>query len=147
MRWPPTEERPQCGYGKRSRSGNDLLCRQDGNAADGDSPASFRSAWRCRRIRRDLGGPALPNAGHERGVEHSIRQPDHELTVQLHRQPRMDENEHDWMCNRQPLGVPGAGSDAIKIAMSASAAGRQGAAAVEVFVLPRSASRRGSGPA
>jgi hypothetical protein len=46
MLWPPTDERPKHFYSERSQFNNDLLCCQDGNATDGDSPATFSSARR-----------------------------------------------------------------------------------------------------
>ena len=36
----------RCTYSERSQSSSDLLCCQDGNAADGESPATFSSARR-----------------------------------------------------------------------------------------------------
>jgi hypothetical protein len=36
----------RCFYSERNQSSSDLLCCQDGSAADGDSPATFSNARR-----------------------------------------------------------------------------------------------------
>ena len=36
----------RCTYSERNQSSSDLLCCQDGSAADGDSPATFSNARR-----------------------------------------------------------------------------------------------------
>ena len=36
----------RCNYSERNQSSSDLLCCQDGSAADGDSPATFSNARR-----------------------------------------------------------------------------------------------------